>query len=455
MATPEVLIGTESPWTSRPFGKEIKLGLNTRNHAEAVRVRDIRIGQIRQLEAEAEASAGKKTVGKIIDLTPENAAEWRAMRAESSNPEGLDHILIDKLEHAAEAGKEREASAFGQMVFKGAVPLSDALKMYLEDRSEGNPYGFDPLATTTALDVKTSVRHLSKFLDTETPILPDITADVAFRFRTQYLPLVAKVGPKTIAKHMTLLRGLWAWAIEDKKLLRGQRGRPIRNPWNIVTKGTPKTKASRPRPEESRAAFTPEEVTALFEGTRQQGSREGDIVRLALATGCRADEIGSLHLRHVRSDGSGFDIAKGKTDNARRFVPVVEEAQRLLKNRIREATAKQAGTPEDTMRLFPEWPLKPSTQKANSVSQWFTRYRRATLGANSDGRLVMHSFRHTWRTIARRGGVPEDRIHELGGWEGDKTTSRVYDHGLTEDQLTKAQQEVWVSLRDAGYLDAF
>ncbi|WP_424944820.1 hypothetical protein [Aliiroseovarius crassostreae] len=77
LVTPEVLIGTENPWTGRPFGREIKLGLNTRSHAEAIRLRDIRLGQIRQLEADALASAGQGSVGRILDLSPESAEEWR------------------------------------------------------------------------------------------------------------------------------------------------------------------------------------------------------------------------------------------------------------------------------------------------------------------------------------------------------------------------------------------
>ncbi|MGR3587943.1 MAG: hypothetical protein ACU0BH_05545 [Paracoccaceae bacterium] len=80
MTTPEVLVGTENPWTGKKFGREIKLGLDTRKHTEAIRIRDLRVGQIRQLEADALASAGGRGVGRIIDLTPESAAEWSQMR---------------------------------------------------------------------------------------------------------------------------------------------------------------------------------------------------------------------------------------------------------------------------------------------------------------------------------------------------------------------------------------
>lgn len=58
MPTPSVLVGTENPWTGTPFGIEIKLGLDTRHHAEMVRIRDVRVGRIRQLEADARPVKG-------------------------------------------------------------------------------------------------------------------------------------------------------------------------------------------------------------------------------------------------------------------------------------------------------------------------------------------------------------------------------------------------------------
>jgi integrase len=455
MTTPEILVGTENPWTGKKFGREIKLGLNTRKHTEAIRIRDVRVGQIRQLEADALTSSGGRGVGRIIDLTPESAAEWRQMREEADDPDAVDLVLTDELSRAERAGKERQAVAFAQMVFKGAIPLTKALEMYLEERREGNPYGYDPLATTTALNVRSSMKHLIAFLGGDAPTLHDVTPDKVFKFRTDYLPLVAKVKAQTVAKHMTLLRGMWAWAIADKKLLRAKGGRPIRNPWIVDETGTPKKKATKRKPEETRTTFSSDDVSALLGGWPEWGSRQGDLLRLALVTGCRVDEVGTLLLSNVEEDGSGFTVAKGKTDRARRFMPLVEDARRLLAHRFKVARKKQPNAPENQQRLFPEWPLKPSTQKVNSASQWFTRYRRQALGDGTNGTLAMHSFRHTWRTLARRAGVPEDHIHELGGWEGSKDTSRVYDHGLSPEQLREAQRMVWNALKDAGYLKAF
>ena len=455
MATPEVLIGLTNPWTGKPFGQEIKLGLNTRSHAEAVRQRDIKVGQIRQLEAQAHDAAKQKRHGRIIDLSPESAEGWREAIETASDPWEIETILIDQLERAERAGKGREARQLAQIALKGAVPLDKALEQYLEERSDGNPHGYDPLAKTTALNVRSSIKHLIAFLGGDSPTLHDVTPEKAFQFRTAYLPLTAQVKPQTVAKHMTLLRGMWPWAISDKKYLKTKSGKPIRNPWVVEEKGTPRKRAAKPKGDESRTAFTPDEATRLLRGFPDWGSRQGDLMRLALATGCRVDEVGSLRLQYVRDDGSGFQVAKGKTANASRFVPLVEEAQRLMLQRVERVKVMQADINSAEQRLFPEWPLKPSTQKVNSASQWFTRYRRETLGKETDGRLALHSFRHTWRTMARRAGVPEDRIHELGGWEGAKDTSRVYDHGLTEQQLTDVQRTVWEAYRTAGYLAGF
>ena len=201
--------------------------------------------------------------------------------------------------------------------------------------------------------------------------------------------------------------------------------------------------------------FTPEQVDKLLSGFSKWGSRQGDLMRLALVTGCRVDEIGSLLLDDVAQDGSSFSIRHGKTENAARIVPIVENAQRLLVERVTSGLQAQQQLAAGERRLFPDWPLKPTTGKVNAVSQWFTRYRRLTLGAETDGRLAFHSFRHTWRTVARRAGVAEDRIRELGGWEGEKDTADMYDHGLQREQLTQVQQEIWNALEAQGYLGKF
>lgn len=456
--TPEVLIGTTNSWTEKPFGKEIRLGLATRVHAEAVRLRDIRLGQLRQLEADANAALGKRSVGRIIDLSSENAERWRVAIEEerSGDGEGVAHsVLLDKLEDAEGAGYIAEANSFGRRVFHGAIPIEEALETYLEERKPVNPFGYDPLAITTALNVRSSVKHLIKFLAVDQPTLHDVTEEKAFEFRKNYLPLVAQVKPATVAKHMTLLGGLWKWAIVDKTFLRTHKGEPFLNPWLGHEKGTSKRKADKKDPGQGRTMYQADEVTKLLSAFPVWGSRQGDIMRLAMATGGRVDEIGSLMLADVEDGGTAFTVQIGKSENARRLIPLAEDAQRLMVARVAASRKLQAGTPESDQRLFPEWPLKPSTRKANSVSQWFTRFRRKTLGAETDDKLAMHSFRHTWATMARSAGVQEDRVKELGGWTRGSDASSICGHGLTEAQLREAKEKVWFALQDGGYLKTF
>jgi integrase len=106
-------------------------------------------------------------------------------------------------------------------------------------------------------------------------------------------------------------------------------------------------------------------------------------------------------------------------------------------------------------RVFPEWPVRPSTGKSSALPAAFTRERRRLLGAATDGVLALHSTRHTWRTIARRAGVPEATINDLGGWAGQRTSSSVYDHGLLKEQLREAQEAIGNRFEKDGYLVAF
>lgn len=137
----------------------------------------------------------------------------------------------------------------------------------------------------------------------------------------------------------------------------------------------------------------------------------------------------------------------GKTRNAKRTVPVVEKAQALLAPRIKFYSSSN--------RLFPKWPIHASSGKAAAAPQWFTSYRRKSLGAETDDRLSFHALRHTWRTAARRAGLSEADTNDLGGWEGDRNASKVYDHGLLLPQLTNAQNRVWQQLENEGYLEEF
>ena len=452
MTTPSTLVGTENPWTGKPFGKTIKLGLSTRSYAEAIRIRDMRIGQIRQLEIQASASFNKAKREGVIDLSDENIEAWREHRAEVGDKHDL--VLTTQLERAAEAGFEVEAARFSDLVLKGKIPIDEALERYLKDRAVGNSLGLDPLKPSTMTDVRSSVKHLKAFLG-ENATLSDVNLRNAFQFRAEYLPSKLGLSPVTVEKHLTHLRQFWAWAISNRRILRGANDKPALNPWISDEKGVSTKRTNRERKKAKRKPYTPEQVSRLFLAESIWGNRKADVIRLALVTGVRVNELASLKLKYVRTDGSGFTIPDGKTENARRFIPLVYRAQELMSHRITLVEKLQTSLQSEDLRLFPEWPIRPSSGKVSSVSQWFSRFRDKHLGEEFKNQVVMHSFRHTWGTLARQAKLPRDIRQELGGWAKGREAMDEYDHGLSETALREWQQDVWCEMQRQGYLDHF
>ena len=230
-----------------------------------------------------------------------------------------------------------------------------------------------------------------------------------------------------------MLRVFWTWAIVRKKVK--SEVNPFENP-----KGLNRKKRNK---QAKRDMYSPEEVGKML-SEFPRDDRLGCVFRLSLITGCRATELCKVLLSDIADDLSHFFIPDGKTDNAVRIIPVPLFARDLFELRVAKARElhQQHGDAAAEWRLFPDYPLRPTTGKASSLSQQMTRERRRVLGMETDGQLTFHSLRHTWFTIARRAGVPAGDANDLGGWAGERTSSSSYDHGLLLQDLSKRQEEV-------------
>lgn len=368
MLTPPILHGKPNPWDGKPFLREIKRGLGTRHLVEARKRRDIILGDIRR--AVESIKNGRDSWSK------ESAYAWRDARdeADSDHRWFIDSTVGDMVEAApAKRVPKAKVETFLDIYLRRGYPLSDAVTSYLESRSPKNSQGLKHLAETTVLNVHSAIKHLKAFLNDEedNSCLEHITPAKAREFRDWYLPAIktgrgsGTMSAKTIDKNITLLKPIWDWANEQ-----GHTAATYTNPWEF------KRTIPRSKTKSVREDYTAEELSLLLQAT-ERGTREGDILRLAIATGCRADELAALPANAVRKDGSGFRIGNGKTENAIRYVPVVGAAQQVLKARL-DAHSSSG-------RLFPDWPLRPKIDKAYAVSQWFTRFRREVLGQNLTG----------------------------------------------------------------------
>ncbi|MFO7758308.1 MAG: tyrosine-type recombinase/integrase [Roseovarius sp.] len=436
MKTPKSLRGTQNPWSEgKRFGTWIIRPMDRQRHLpSAKKLRDIYLAEVRKLEIEYRA----RTRWSL-----EKADLW----AEALTAERDDTLVRDLIYDEAERAPEGQRKAFLKVATATTLPLSKAAEQYLAARSADNPYGNKPLSKTSANEVVTAVNYLCAFraATPDTLFLDDITPELVSDFQHEFLPAQTskKTGraltPGTIEKAMTMLRGLWRWALARKKVKLDP------NPFNRPDDDVPRVKK---QTEPKRDQFKPEETQKVLAAV-PQGDRMGDLFRLGLVTGARVTEIAKVTVLETKEDGSVFLISGGKSENAKRVVPVPTVAQTTVK-RLR-AAAIEAG--ED--RLFHTFPINAATGTAKSASKAFTGLRRKVLGKDSDERLAFHSLRHTWKTVSRRAGLSIDDAHDLGGWAGIKRTSNPYDHGLNDNELAEAHEKVAALLGREGHLEGF
>lgn len=436
MKTPKSLRATPNPWSNdKPFGTWIIRSMDGERHLpSAKKLRDIYLAEVRKLEIVYRARNR---------FSLEKAELWAdALRADSDAT-----LVRDLIYDEAERAPESDRRAFLKVATATTLPLSKAREQYLEAREPGNPYGNKPLSKTSANEVVTAVNYLCAFMDT-TPdalFLDEITPELVSNFQHEFLPAQTskKTGrpltPATTEKLITMLRGLWRWALARRKV------KLDANPFNRPDDDVPRVKK---QTEPKRDQFKPEETRKVLAAVAQ-GDRLGDLFRLGLVTGARVTEIAKVTVAETKEDGSVFLIAGGKSENAKRVVPVPTVAQPIVK-RLRAAAVK-----EGQDRLFHAFPINAATGTAKSASKAFTGLRRKVLGRETDERLAFHSLRHTWKTVSRRAGLSIDDAHDLGGWAGVKRTSNPYDHGLNDTELAEAQEKVAALLSREGHLEGF
>jgi integrase len=152
------------------------------------------------------------------------------------------------------------------------------------------------------------------------------------------------------------------------------------------------------------------------EMTPQYTATLHDLVRLALVTGARLDELCSLRTSDVtkRPDGWWISIREGKTKAAIRDIPLHESAAHVLQRRRTSA---------DGFLFSGLVPGGPDRKRSWNVSKAFGRYC-TKLGLTDDG-LVFHSLRKTFTEAMEAAEVPEPTTKII---VGHTRTSLTYGH---------------------------
>jgi integrase len=427
MATPLILVGRDNPRTGRPYGREIREGLDTRELKQARKLRDLRLGKIRLEEAQALAQISGSMEQALQVAADLKAVDDPHQRDTIEQAISIEAELIEK-----RAGRQK-ASRWYKTAMGVSTPLKDVFDQFKEDAGK-------TMSLSTVNNFNTARNEFLAYAG-EDVALEDVDRRMVADFVTKHLP--NKKGPKaphgqgpaTIRKKVSQLGQVWMWARK-----RGFLAREQENPWDEQAPTAKEVRAAA----DVRRPFTPDEAKKLLEATTA-GDALGDVIRVALLTGVRLEEVASLEASQVDSEGRWYTIRQGKTDNAARVVPLVGMAQDVIKARL--------GKVKGDAPLFGEVPIRKSTGKrGGSLSQAFTRLRRDVLGEETDGELAQHCFRHTWRTAAGRAGVDLRTAQEMGGWSRGRASDLTYDHGKELEHYREEQAKVAAWLKEKGYL---
>src|SRR5262249_41615692 len=144
----------------------------------------------------------------------------------------------------------------------------------------------------------------------------DVDRKLAGEYTDSLLRPDSRLSRKTVARRLSSLSSLWRWLERRGLALKGS------NPW-LGQLGENSGKRGQ---EEPRNQWKDEQLVKLLAGeaTPQYTMTLHDLVRLALVTGARLDELCSLKTLDAekRTDGWWIIIREGKTQAAVREVPI-------------------------------------------------------------------------------------------------------------------------------------
>ncbi|NHN84168.1 tyrosine-type recombinase/integrase [Acetobacter musti] len=279
---------------------------------------------------------------------------------------------------------------------------------------------------------------------------------------------------KTAQGRVSPLKVFWQWCIR-KHVITGP------NPWTGATEGMKKQAQRVSRDGKERREFTEDELVKLLSADPDEGKEPGlrrrwawgsaisDLMRLALLTGARENELCSLTVgRIINRDqvlahgslwgagqlwGISVTDAEAKTTSSVRRIPLHPLARRIIERRLGETDGSAEAL------LFPECkPGGAGNKHSYYFAKRFTEFRRRVLGAEeSDGATAFHSFRKNFGTYMHRAsvaGVPECQlsvVQRLMGHKLETITQSVY---TEKDMAWPVYERAIMGMVDKGMPEA-
>ena len=157
--------------------------------------------------------------------------------------------------------------------------------------------------------------------------------------------------------------------------------------------------------------YTPKEAVRLLKAARGD-AQLANMIRMAMYTGARREELCSLKIKHVKEDR--FEIVDAKTEAGVRTVPIHQQLSKIIKRLVKDS--------EDDYVLSGLKPNK-NGDRGDALGKRFTRLKSEL---DFDDRHVFHSFRGTVITMLERAGVPEGTVQDIVGHDRSTLTGSTY-----------------------------
>jgi integrase len=157
--------------------------------------------------------------------------------------------------------------------------------------------------------------------------------------------------------------------------------------------------------------YEPKDAVRLLKAA-EGDTQLADLIRMAMYTGARREELCSLKVVNVKGDR--FEIVGAKTEAGIRTVPI----HRRLATTIRRLVKAS----KDGYVLSGLSPNR-NDDRGDAIGKRFTRLKRSL---DFDDRHTFHSWRGTVITMLEHAGVPEGTVQDIVGHERHTLTGSIY-----------------------------
>jgi len=340
------------------------------------------------------------------------AAALQRSQITTTHPDGPEAVRSELASEEADAIEFEYGEEIAVSFFKTATGQGTPLRVLVD------PWLAEQAASTitqqTAGHHRVAVRSFLAWAE-EGTLVEDVTRKQAGEFVSHLLQPESGLKPKTVKRYVSSLSSLWSW-------LEARGHRVQDNPW--LRQGIARRSRrgiAAPRKQWSDAAlvrlltgqYTPQYTTILH-----------DLIRLALVTGARIDELCALETRDAnhRKDGWWITIREGKTAAAVRDVPIHRSAAHVIERRRRSA---------DGFLFEGLVPGGPDKKRSWNVSKAFGHYtKKLDFG---EQRQVFHALRNTFTEVMEKAGVPESTTDLIIGHKRASLTYGHYSKGVRVD----------------------